>query len=361
MDIKFQSLLHEKYFQFHLNTLPYEYRSLDTNRMTVLYFTISGLSLLNKHDIYMNNKDEILKWIYSQECINTGGFQGSPCNYIKEGHLAMTYTALCILSMIQYHDVTINDNHLINKIDQLTTLKWIKSLQLSNGSFKASKNSGENDMRFIYCAVAICYYFNKNFNYININLIIKYIKSCISYDGGISLRPNEESHGGSTYTAIATLILLDKLHIALNIKQYNKLIKWCILQQGNGYKGRINKDEDTCYSFWIGATLNILLNNPPNNNDQYNDNIISYQNNYNFVLSCQHNKLGGFGKYKDVMSDILHSYFGLAGISLMYINKNIEIINPMLGIPNYILKKEQKKLNKVFFFIYLILYIFSIN
>ena len=33
---------------------------------------------------------------------------------------------------------------------------------------------------------------------------------------------------------------------------------WCMQRQVGGFQGRVNKDPDTCYSFWVGASLKML-------------------------------------------------------------------------------------------------------
>lgn len=44
----------------------------------------------------------------------------------------------------------------------------------------------------------------------------------------------------------------------LGAERRTNLIRWCLMRQNQGYNGRTNKDNDSCYSFWIGATLNLL-------------------------------------------------------------------------------------------------------
>lgn len=46
----------------------------------------------------------------------------------------------------------------------------------------------------------------------------------------------------------------------LSRHQIERLKNWSILKQSTGFHGRVNKDDDTCYAFWIGATLSVLLN-----------------------------------------------------------------------------------------------------
>lgn len=76
-----------------------------------------------------------------------------------------------------------------------------------------------------------------------------------AFDGGFGLGPGLEGHGGSTYCAVASLWLMKKLSL---IKHKEKLLKWCIDMQGSGFQGRPNKPPDSCYSYWIGATMRLL-------------------------------------------------------------------------------------------------------
>lgn len=54
--------------------------------------------------------------------------------------------------------------------------------------------NSENDMRFVFCAVAICFILN-NFSYINVAKVKSYIRSSTNFDGGIGQGPTFESHG----------------------------------------------------------------------------------------------------------------------------------------------------------------------
>ncbi len=78
-----------------------------------------------------------------------------------------------------------------------------------------------------------------------------------SYEYGIGQGPGLEGHGGTTFCAIASLVLMGRLHTAFSKKQIQGIIKWCIFRQQTGFQGRPNKPVDTCYSFWVGATLKV--------------------------------------------------------------------------------------------------------
>lgn len=50
---------------------------------------------------------------------------------------------------------------------------------------------------------------------------------------------------------------MGKLEEVFSEKELNRIKRWCIMRQQNGYHGRPNKPVDTCYSFWVGATLKV--------------------------------------------------------------------------------------------------------
>lgn len=49
-------------------------------------------------------------------------------------------------------------------------------------------------MRFVFCAVAICFILN-DFSYVNVQNIKSFIRLSVNYDGGIGQGPSFESHG----------------------------------------------------------------------------------------------------------------------------------------------------------------------
>lgn len=63
------------------------------------------------------------------------------------GHLAITYTALATL-------ITLGDD--LSRIDRKAIVDGVASVQRKDGSFSASVEGNEHDMRFVYCAASIC-------------------------------------------------------------------------------------------------------------------------------------------------------------------------------------------------------------
>lgn len=111
--------------------------------------------------------------------------------------------------------------------------------------------------------------------------------------------------GGSTYCAVAALALSKRLS---DISDRQKLEHWLLCRQQSlqgGFNGRIEKLEDVCYSFWCGASMQIL--------DIHH--LISVPNDVEWLLSCQ-TSIGGISKTPDDHPDVMHSYLALAALSL---------------------------------------------
>jgi len=80
-----------------------------------------------------------------------------------------------------------------------------------------------------------------------------------------------------------------------------------LLVDGAGMNGRTNKVADTCYAFWVQASLHIMK--APALCDQ------AALRRY-LLGKTQHEVLGGFGKFPGDLPDLYHSYLGLAALSL---------------------------------------------
>ena len=52
-------------------------------------------------------------------------------------------------------------------------------------------------------------------------------------------------------------MLMGELDSAFSPLELEALKKWCLFRQKTGFQGRPNKPVDTCYSFWIGASLQV--------------------------------------------------------------------------------------------------------
>lgn len=293
--------------------------------MTLVYFSVSGLDLLGFLDQSLNKEDksELIQWILrlqrtqseNSSCNNISdfGFRGSPWflgaewnlysnnpNFNHDlSNLAMTYTALNTLKILGYN---------FDELEKAGIVDQLSSLQIKpDGNIRSAIGSREADMRYMYCACAICHLLN-DWSGIDCDMAATFILESRSYDGGFAQSPYFESHGGSTYCAIASLVMMNRLHL---LDRPEDTIKWLLKRQISGFQGRINKSADTCYSFWIGASLSILGAEKFINKDLL----------LGFLGSTEFEKAGGFGKEPGDFPDLLHSYMAIAGLSIIGFKK----------------------------------------
>ncbi|KAJ7975821.1 Geranylgeranyl transferase type-1 subunit beta [Quillaja saponaria] len=314
---------HVRFLQMMYQLLPSVYQSEEINRLTLAYFIISGLDILGALDRV--DKDAVVGWVLSLQVhpgnkadLNNGqfyGFHGSRTSQFppdhngvlihNNSHLASTYSALAILKIVGYK---------MCNIDSESILKSMRNLQQPDGSFMPIHTGAEMDLRFIYCAAAICSML-ENWIGMDKEKAKEYILRCQSYDGGFGLTPGSESHGGATYCAVASLRLMgfiedDILSIGApsSIIDVPLLLDWIMQRQGKdgGIQGRPNKASDTCYAFWIGAVLRIL--------GGYN--FLDKKALCVFLLTCQY-EYGGFSKFPGQFPDLYHSYYGFTAFSLL--------------------------------------------
>lgn len=268
--------------------------SLDNSKMMLLYFIIAGLDNLQGLKHLTIPIPTIIDWIYSQQCFsaNNGGFLGGPylgfefhCseinlkvssnNFHHKGHLVYTYSALITLKIL-------GDD--FSRLRRKNLLEFLRDCQNEDGSFRATIDSNEADLRFIYSACVVCSLL-KDFTTISIKSATEFILKCQNNDGAFGLRPNEESHSGASYCAIATLAIFNKLEEIPNKTKLveflvNRQISWNPSRENGkigGFQGRINKYPDSCYSFWNGATLKILGL----------DSLINRETVKPYILNCQ--------------------------------------------------------------------------
>lgn len=212
---------HVRYFRKCLEVLPGAYSSLDTNRLTVIYFCVSGLDLLG--EIGRVDAPAICDYIYAMQVLPSsedgngalggfrgGSFLGAPfdpagapaTSDLDSGHIAMAYTALATLVML-------GDD--LSRVRREAVLRWLRTLQGADGCFRAYEG-GEADMRFVYCAAVVCVLLrDHDWVGMDVQAATEYILASQAYDGGIGLGPGMEGHGGSSYTALAALTLMGGL------------------------------------------------------------------------------------------------------------------------------------------------------
>ena len=320
-----------RFLKFCLNVLSSKYEAQEVNRLTLAYFVINALNVLGQ--LHVVDKAKTIAWIYSLQVVPDAaapehnaknfGFRGSPfygtkynpqCHSLgpvaehDQGHLAMDYCALSLLKVL-------GDD--LSRVNARALLQGVRLLQQKDGSFSPVSGGSENDMRFVYCAAAVCSMLG-DFAGMDVELATAFIKASQRYDGGFSQGGSRESHGGSTYCAVAALSLMGRLETAVDVPA---LIDWLSARQMSGFQGRVNKVPDSCYGFWCGASLKLL---------GVFDAVVERDNLSGFVRSCG-GPQGGFGKHPDAHPDVLHTYYSLCALSMCGA-PGLVPINAQLGI-----------------------------
>jgi geranylgeranyl transferase type-1 subunit beta len=148
-------LKHVAYTRRCLNLLPAAFTSNDLNRLSLGFFLLNTLDILDKlSTISPEERKNWIDWIYSCQ-VTTGGFRGSPATKTAQlsefdaGHLPASYFAIASL-LILGDDLT--------RLDRKGALETFKRLQKHDGSFSpvliGEEKFGEVDVRHVYCAIA---------------------------------------------------------------------------------------------------------------------------------------------------------------------------------------------------------------
>lgn len=162
----FSKAKHIKYWLRCLKTfLPNQYTSNDSQRMTLAFFTLSALDLLDalQDHTTAHERQGYIDWIYRCQCSDGGfkGFTGTDAGEKVHGdgrcwdpaNLAATYFALAAL-------IVLGDS--MERIRSLECVQWIRRLQKADGSFgeaigKDGTIEGGADVRYCYLAAGVLY------------------------------------------------------------------------------------------------------------------------------------------------------------------------------------------------------------
>ncbi|PGH04421.1 hypothetical protein AJ79_07077 [Helicocarpus griseus UAMH5409] len=211
-----------KYFLRCLKTfLPHQYTSNDSSRMTLAFFTVAGLDLLDALDGNLSpaERNGYIDWVYHCQ-VPSGGFRGFSGTIFGESkrnsenacwdaaNVPATFFALMTL-------IVLGDD--LRRVKRKECLSWLHKMQRPDGSFgevlgTEGKIEGSNDLRFCCCAAGVRYVLRgKDAEYlrdvedIDVDRLVSHVRLCQSYDGGFSVSPMTESHAGLTYCALASL------------------------------------------------------------------------------------------------------------------------------------------------------------
>lgn len=382
----FSKKTHLRYWRMCANILPDAYQSSDASRMFLGFFIVSAFDLLDVPDNFSLNSPSItteerrswVKWIYSCQTPDGHGFRGFTGTDLQNrrtasneqwdpGNLPNTFFALAAL-------LVLGDD--LSGVMRQDLLEWLPLLQRTDGSFGETLGAhneveGGRDLRYCCCAAGIAFILHDPRaepadSAFNEDSLMDYILSCQNANGGFGESPLREPHSGLNYCAIATLELLSRLNGPASrrakalLGDMDLCVRWLVDRQTTlvseeeadssndedskeaeamganparypmyyspptrivGFNGRPNKIADTCYCFWNSGALTIL--------DSLQMADLSGAQNY-LLMKVQH-LIGGFAKGPGSPPDVLHSYLGLAALSL-YGESGIKSLDPALCI-----------------------------
>ncbi|ELP88317.1 geranylgeranyl transferase type-1 subunit beta, putative [Entamoeba invadens IP1] len=310
-----------------VHPLPSGMESIEIGRVTMTMFYFGAYKLLFPEKPLKDvvNVDAVSKYLLETLRVKSNdpsvfnGFTGCEVfGSFKQGHISYTYAALASLSQLGYD---------LRRIDKTSITSTIPNLFKpgNKGVFATSlPDECEHDVRFVYSLCAVCYLLN-DWSFVDKTKLFDFIMSCRSYDFAFGQVPLRESHGGSTFCAIQSISLMGMLD---KLTYVDELVQWLVQKSYLGFSGRINKPADTCYTYWIGATLKTLGCEA----------LIDKKFVLAFVESCVSKKYGGVSKNGDSIPDPMHTFCSLTGLSLIGALPVSYVIDSRIGIerPSYL-------------------------
>ncbi|KAL5175337.1 Geranylgeranyl transferase type-2 subunit beta 1 [Glycine soja] len=244
-------------------------------RMNGAYWGLTTLDLLGK--LHSVDVDEVVSWLMSCQH-ESGGFGG---NVGHDPHILYTLSAVQVLA-------------LFDKLNVIDVDKTLSACKMKMDPFQG------------ICGVKL--------------IRVKYIISCKNMDGGFGCTPGGESHAGQIFCCVGALAITGSLDLV-----DKDLLGWWLCERqvkSGGLNGRPEKLPDVCYSWWVLSSLIMI------------DRVhwISKEKLIKFILDCQDTENGGISDRPDDAVDVFHTFFGVAGLSLLEY-PGLKPVDPAYALP----------------------------
>ncbi|KAK3492286.1 terpenoid cyclases/Protein prenyltransferase [Neurospora hispaniola] len=321
---------HIKFLKQSLGPLPGRFVAVDASRPWYLYWCLSGLTMMGE-DV-SSYRDSVIETARTMQN-ESGGFGGG---HGQTSHLATTYAVILAIALVggeEAYDV----------IDKKAMWKWLCSLKQPDGGFQVCVG-GEEDIRGAYIAAVIITLLDLPLDLTpespaydgRSNLLTglaEYVRSCQTFEGGISSQPNNEAHGAYAFCALACLAILDNpRRIIPSYLDVPRLVSWLSYRQyapEGGFSGRTNKLVDGCYSHWAGGCFPLIeasLSPSGPGSEKHKtatglaaapESLYSREGLIRYILCCcqDQTKRGGLRDKPYKMSDPYHTNYVLSGLS----------------------------------------------
>ncbi|MCJ1313373.1 CAAX farnesyltransferase (FTase) subunit beta [Agyrium rufum] len=300
--------------------LPAGYVAYDASRLWLLYWGLTGLSLLDQ-DVtkYRDRLVQTLKPMQNRD----GGFGGG---FGQMSHCAVSYAAILCLAMV-------GGDEALELVDRRVLWRWLGSVKQADGGFTLSVG-GEEDVRGAYCAMVVIALLRLPLDLPQdsparkagletlLDGLPEWLSRCQTYEGGIAGAPGTEAHGGYAFCAVACLCIMGDPSIMMP-KYFDLplLTSWISKMQyapEGGFAGRTNKLVDACYSHWVGGccpfieeALQCSLGKSPLSIDS----LMDREGLARYIMCCSQSAEGGFRDKPSKYADGQHTCYALAGLS----------------------------------------------
>ncbi|XRB03716.1 geranylgeranyl transferase type-2 subunit beta [Pycnococcus provasolii] len=297
------------------STTVFELAAASHLRMSGAYWGLCALSLIRKTNAMDTNA--LVEWVASCQHSDSGGF-GADTNH--DAHILYTLSAVQILAIVDRMDA----------IDVKAAADYVAARQCADGSFTGDE-WGERDTRFSYCAVS-CLALLGRLDAIDVDAATTHVMSCMNFDGGFGCVPGGESHAGQVFTGVGALSIIDPQLRMLSEAQKRTMAAWLAERQTSkgGFNGRPEKLPDVCYSWWVLSALACL------GKLHYVDGSKLRA----FVLGCQNDERGGISDRPDDEADVYHTFFGIAGLSLLGLDTDVvDAVDARFALPEKVVER----------------------
>ncbi|ODQ64248.1 terpenoid cyclases/Protein prenyltransferase [Nadsonia fulvescens var. elongata DSM 6958] len=294
-----------------------EYWLSEHLRMNGLYWGLTALALMGSVDTL--DRADVIAYVKSCQHTSSGGFGASPSH---DAHLLSTLSALQILVILDAVDT----------VDEAGILRYVRGLQDSTSGAIYGDSYGESDTRFVYIAfqiLSILGELNSNHPQFSVEKSVDFIMACANLDGGFGMVPGAESHAAQIFTALGALTISNQMH-----RVDKDLLSWWLCERQlpcGGLNGRPEKLPDVCYSWWVVSSLAML------GRVHWIDGAKLTE----FILEAQDEEAGGIADRKGDQTDVFHTLFGTAGLSLLGY-EGLEEINPVYCLPNSVMHRVRQ-------------------
>lgn len=288
-------------------------------RLSGVYWGLSALALLKTQQPEAEREKMIA---FTLACQNAdGGFGG---NVGHDSHLLYTLSACQVLAIL-------GAEGRLTAEQKERAAAWVAALQQPDGSFVGDR-WGEVDTRFSYSALNALTLLG-HIDKISVDKAVEFIVRCQNWDAGFGVVPQAESHAGQVFCCVGALSIVDRLD-AIDVER----VAWWLAERqlpSGGLNGRPEKKADVCYSWWVLASLEILNKRSWIDKDAL----------VRFILLCQDADDGGVADKPGNQPDVYHTYFGIAGLSLLQWVEDpakpdaLAAICPSFALPVHVVKR----------------------